>query len=133
MELPILVLQDTLNQQREQLNDMKKRNTGSNSPAFEIRKKTITNLNSFIAELEEGIKVLTLANEHKEAFSIQRVTNNFDLAKANHAIQLIKNAEVEDDVYDAIAVKEELNWFAVNDDIKDQWNEYYGDAKKYLP
>jgi hypothetical protein len=58
---------------------------------------------------------------------------SFDLSKANQAIKLIKNAKSYSDVLDAVYVKEELNWFAVTDDIKDLWNEYYGDAKKYLP
>ena len=69
----------------------------------------------------------------KEQLILHGVTNSFDLAKANQAIELIKHAECESDVLDAVFVKEELNWFAVTDDIKDLWNEYYGDAKKYLP
>jgi hypothetical protein len=58
---------------------------------------------------------------------------SFDLSKANQAIKLIKNTESYSDVLDAVSLKEELNWFAVTDDIKDLWNEYYGDAQKYLP
>tara|TARA_R110002111_G_scaffold59176_2_gene99687 strand:- start:256 stop:654 length:399 start_codon:yes stop_codon:yes gene_type:complete len=132
MELPILVLQDTLNQQREQLSQAEK--DLNKAPKFkEFREKGINNLKGFIAELEEGINVLTLANKQKEAFYIQRVTNSFDLAKANQTIELIKNAECESDVLAAVALKDELNWFAVTDDIKDLWNECYGDAKKYLP
>jgi hypothetical protein len=63
----------------------------------------------------------------------QEQSCSFDLSKANQAIKLIKNAESYSDVLDAVSLKEELNWFAVTDDIKDLWNEYYGDAKKYLP
>jgi hypothetical protein len=95
--------------------------------------KGIKNLKGFIAELEEGINILTLASKQKEAFSIQRVSNSFDFAKANLAIIAIKTAECESDVLNAVALKEDLNWFAVSDWIKDLWNEAYGDAKKYLP
>jgi len=69
----------------------------------------------------------------EKQLAIQRVTSCFDLEKSNRVIELIKNAECEDEIYEAIALKEELNWFAVTDDIKDLWNEYFGDAKKYLP
>lgn len=85
------------------------------------------------SELGYAKDALDYINILEKQLATQRVTNSFDLAKANHAIELIKNTEGEDDVYDAIAVKEELYWFAVTDDIKDLWNEYYGDAKKYLP
>lgn len=82
------------------------------------------------------LKLIEYAESYHEFklqdLAIKIASNGCDLSKANFAIELIKNAESEDDVYDAVAVKEELNWFAVPTHIKDLWNEYYGDAKKYL-
>ena len=53
--------------------------------------------------------------------------------KMIYAINLIKDADCEDDVLNTIAIKEELNWLEVDDELKDQWNDYFGDAKKHLP
>jgi len=82
---------------------------------------------------ECDIETEAIAKEQEQVLILHGVTCSFDLAKANLAIQLIKKSVCESDVLDAIYVKEKLNWFAVTDDIKDLWNEYYGDAKKYLP
>jgi NMD protein affecting ribosome stability and mRNA decay len=79
------------------------------------------------------IETEAIAKEQNQALILHSVTCSFDLAKANQAIELIKNAESESDVLDALYVKEKLNWLAVTDDIKDLWNEYYGDLKRYLP
>ena len=49
------------------------------------------------------------------------------------AISFIKNAECEEDVLEAIYLKEEISWHEWSPELQDQWNEYYGDAKKYLP
>ena len=54
-------------------------------------------------------------------------------AKILFAIKKMKEAESENDVLDAIALKDELDWFNVDDELKDQWNDYFGDAKKHLP
>lgn len=89
MELPILILQDTLNQQREQLSQAEK--DLNKQPKFkEFRQKGINNLKCFIAELEEGINILTLANKQKEAFSIQRVSGSCPIEAIMHYDKLIK-------------------------------------------
>lgn len=64
---------------------------------------------------------------------LQNIGKHRKRAKMLFAIKTIKNAESESDVLDAIALKEELDWQEVNDELKDQWNDYFGDAKKYLP
>ncbi len=65
LDLPILVLQDMLYQQREQLKETEQRNKLHGAPAFEMRKKAIANLENGIKELEFGIKILTDINDLK--------------------------------------------------------------------
>ena len=67
-------------------------------------------------------------NEHLETISERR-----KIAKMVYAINMLRDAECEDDVLNAIAIKEELNWMEVEDDLKDRWNDHFGDAKKHLP
>lgn len=54
-------------------------------------------------------------------------------AKMLFAIKTLKNAKSENDVLNAIALKKELYWQEVDDELKDQWNDYFNDAKKHLP
>lgn len=62
MELPILLLTDSLNQQREQLILAEKNSTkANNEKQVELYNRAIQNLKGFIAELESAIKIL---NEH---------------------------------------------------------------------
>lgn len=53
-------------------------------------------------------------------------------AKALYSIKLIKNSGCETDVLDAVHIKEKVDWSEL-DELKDQWNDYYGNAKAYLP
>lgn len=64
---------------------------------------------------------------------LQNIEKHRQRAKMLFAIKTIKEAESENDVLDAIALKEEINWQDVDDELKDQWNDYFGDAKRYLP
>lgn len=74
MELPILLLKDALLQQQEQLSRAEK--DLNKDPKFtEFRQKVIDNLKRFIAELEEGINILTKADEQKETLIINGVGN----------------------------------------------------------
>ena len=73
MELPILLLEDALLQQKEQLNDALRRNKDKTAQAYEFRLKAIKNLKCFIAELEEGISVLKNVNKPDEALSLAEV------------------------------------------------------------
>jgi len=74
MELPILLLKDALLQQKEQLSRAEK-NLNKDPKFMEFRQKGIDNIKRFIAELEEGINVLTKADEQKEALLINGVGN----------------------------------------------------------
>ncbi len=53
--------------------------------------------------------------------------------KATEAIALIQKAQSESEVLDALALKEEIDWNLVHEELKDEWNDYFGDAQKYLP
>jgi hypothetical protein len=64
---------------------------------------------------------------------LQNIEKQRKKAKMLFAIKTLRKAESENDVLDAVAIKEELNWQEVDDDLKDQWNDYFGDAKRYLP
>ena len=64
---------------------------------------------------------------------LQNIVNHRKRAKIIYAINILKDAGCEDDVLNAIAIKEELNWLEVDEELKDQWNDYFGDAKKHLP
>lgn len=64
---------------------------------------------------------------------LQNIVKHRKRAKIIYAINMLKNAENENDVLNAVAIKEELNWIEVDDELKDQWNDYFGDAKKHLP
>jgi len=64
---------------------------------------------------------------------MKEIKKHLAQSKMFFAISLIKNAECEEDVLDAVWHKEELNWQEVDEELKDQWYEYFGDAKKYLP
>ena len=54
-------------------------------------------------------------------------------SKVITAINMLKNASCEKDVLDAVFVKEQAIWLYVDEELKDQWYEYYGDAQVYLP
>lgn len=82
------------------------------------------NLHGVSSSLDEGMTI----EEH-----LQNIGKHQKRAKILFAIKTLKNAESENDVLDAIALKEELNWQEVDEELKDQWNDYFGDAKKYLP
>ena len=66
--------------------------------------------------------------EHIEVISKHR-----KIAKMIYAINMLRDAECEDDVLNAVSIKEELNWAEVQDGLKDRWTDHFGDAKKYLP
>ncbi|WP_341215756.1 hypothetical protein [uncultured Wocania sp.] len=53
--------------------------------------------------------------------------------KAMRAISNLRTAESESEVLDAVTLKEEIEWNLIDDELKDEWNEAYGDAQKYLP
>jgi len=55
-----------------------------------------------------------------------------NLKLAHQAIELIKTAESESEVLNAVAVFDSVDWTDL-DELKDEWNDYYGDAQKYLP
>lgn len=52
--------------------------------------------------------------------------------RAKKAVELIRAAQSESDVLDAVAVSDQVNWFYL-DELQDDWNDYYGDAKRFLP
>ena len=64
---------------------------------------------------------------------LQNIVKHRKRAKTLFAIKTLKNADCQSDILNAIALKEELNWLEVDDELKDRWNDYFGDAKKYLP
>lgn len=55
-----------------------------------------------------------------------------NILRAKQAIEFIKNAQCEADVLYADKLSEEVDWFPI-DELRDEWNDYYGDAEKYLP
>ena len=54
-------------------------------------------------------------------------------SKIIRAVNILKNASCEMEVLDAVSLKEEVNWLEVDDQLKDQWYEYLGNAQVYLP
>jgi hypothetical protein len=64
---------------------------------------------------------------------LQNIVKHRKRAKMIYAINMLRDAECENDVLNAIAIKEELNWMEIQDDLKDRWNDHFGDAQKYLP
>ena len=93
-----------------------------------------------VNDITKLVKKLTLGDvsgSFEEEMTIddhlQNIGNHRKVAKMIYAINMLRDAECEDDVLNAIAIKEELNWMEVQDELKDRWNDYFGDAKKYLP
>ena len=91
----------------------------------------------YINILEKQLAIYSVGSSLDEEMTIDdhllNIDNHRKRAKIIYAINILKDAECEDDVLNAIAIKEELNWIEVDDELKDQWNDYFGDAKKYLP
>jgi len=77
MELPILLLEGTLLQQKEQLNDYLRRNKDKKAQAYKFRLKAIDNLKCFIAELEDAIIALNNINKPDEALNLAEVGVTF--------------------------------------------------------
>ena len=67
------------------------------------------------------------------SIKIKPMKEKDDLQLIAEAISLAKCADSEAGVLDAISVKEEVDWNKIPSQIQDEWNEAYGDAKKYLP
>lgn len=91
----------------------------------------------YINILEKQLAIYSVGSSLDEEMTIDEHLLNIDKhrkkAKIIYAINMLKNSECEDDVLNALAIKEELNWIEVDDELKDQWNDYFGDAKKHLP
>ena len=91
----------------------------------------------YINILEKQLAIYSVGSSFDEEMTIDDHLLNVDKhrkrAKILYAINMLKDAENEDDVLNAIAIKEELNWMEVDEELKDEWNDYFGDAKKYLP
>lgn len=77
MELAKLILQDTLNQQEEQLKSALARNIDPNKPGTELRNKAIENLNSFIGDIKKAIRVLEQYEEKTEIVPIDIIKTAF--------------------------------------------------------
>lgn len=91
----------------------------------------------YINILEKQLAIYSVSGSLNEEMTIddhlQNIGKHRKIAKMIYAINMMKDADCEDDILNAVAIKEELNWLEVDDELKDQWNDYFGDAKKHLP
>ena len=102
--------------------------------AWEVAEEIIETIKEAQSELlnlhgvSGSLKKEMTTEEHIEVIGKHR-----KVVKMIYAINMLRDAECEDDILNAVAIKEELNWVEVEDDLKDRWNDHFGDAKKYLP
>ena len=75
METAILILRDSLIDQRQQLSLAEKRNLDENAPAKKMRDLGIKNLKGFISDIEEAI--LVLEHESQKQIEISMFKNTF--------------------------------------------------------
>lgn len=80
-------------------------------------------------ELSELIEPYEFMDKPHFNFEQMEKTDN---EKVQEAIELLKVAECQDDVLDAIAIYESADTANVSDELQDDYNDYLGDAQRLM-
>lgn len=90
----------------------------------------IIKISNFLdVELSELIEPFEFMSKPHFNFEHMKKTDN---EKVQEAIELLKVAECQDDVLDALAIYETANLDNVSDELRDDYNDYLGDAERLM-